>query len=78
MVDNKQNAYKTASISHIFDDEQVLLRSEVIGKIKYVIPVLGGIFITLINNLWLMYIISVLILMIAFLLNNKSNRDNTI
>lgn len=73
LVDNRQDTYKTKSISHLFDDEETLLRSEVLGRVKFVAPIIGGVFITLVDNLWLIYLISALFLLIAYLLNNKSN-----
>ena len=71
VVDDKQDSYKTESISHIFDEPEVLMRSEVLGRIKYTIPVLGGIFSILVDNFWLVYLISGSILLIAYLLNKR-------
>lgn len=76
LIDNKQNEYKTKSISHIFEDEDILKRSEVLGKVKYTTPVLGGIFAVLVANFWLVYLISGLLLLIAYLLNNRDIKKN--
>lgn len=72
LVDNRQDTFKVKSISHQFEDEEVLTRQETLGRIVYILPVIGGIFTTLINNLWLMYLISGLFLIIAYLLNIKT------
>lgn len=76
LIDNKQNEYKTKSISHIFEDEEILKRSEVLGKVKYTAPVLGGIFAVLVTNFWLVYLISGLLLIIAYLLNNRDIKQD--
>lgn len=74
LIDNKQNEFKTKSISHIFEDEDILKRSEVLGKVKYTTPILGGVFAVLVSNFWLVYLISGLLLLIAYLLNNREDK----
>lgn len=75
LLDNGQAKFRVKSINNMFDDEEMLIRSEIIGKVKYAIPIIGGVLSTLINNLWLLYLISGLCLLIAFMLNGKSDKN---
>ncbi len=75
LIDGNQAKILAKSVNNMFDDEELLIRSEIIGKVKYAIPVVGGVLSTLLNNLWLIYLISGLCLLIAFMLNGKSEKN---
>ncbi|NLC54722.1 MAG: hypothetical protein GX769_02455, partial [Erysipelothrix sp.] len=75
-VNNTQTSFKVKSSAAIFEDEEVLLRNEVLGKLRIAIPSLGLVLVTLIDNLWLMYIISGLFFLIGYLISNKQIENN--
>lgn len=71
VVDEVSKKYQTKSLSRLNEDEEILERSEILGKVAYTIPLIGVIIYTLIQNLWLIYVISGLIFIIAYLVSKK-------
>lgn len=71
-LEEKQDAYLAFSINHSFEDSEEILKNEVLGKVVFTLTSLGAIVLVLQDNLWLLYVTAFLIILISYLIKNKS------
>lgn len=74
-VENEKDSYIASSINHSFEDSEKILKIEMLGKVTKSFAALGGVLLVLQDNLWLVYVVSFLLILISFLLNNKSKSN---
>lgn len=74
-VENENDTYLASSINHSFEDSEKILKIEMLGKVTKTFSSLGAILLVLQDNLWLVYVVSFLLILISYLLNNKSKSD---
>ena len=69
-----EDGYMAASINHNFEDSEEILRVEILGKVYKSFVSLGAVLLVLQDNLWLLYLMSFLVILIGYLINNKSKK----
>lgn len=71
-LEDEKDGFLASSINHSFEDSEKILRIEMLGQVVMTIASLGAIIIVLQENLWLVYVVSFLLILISYLVNSRS------